>query len=454
MSEPVIDIDEAAASPDRKRSLEEESASEDGDATRGGRYKRQAVNNGDSADPTPVKRDEAAAAADGNGSTSHANPGNGAVAAAGAAAAGGAEENKQMPMRAIISAKEAGIVIGKNGKNVADIRDKSGAKIQVSEQVPGALERVITVTGPLDTVAKAFSLVALKIVEELETSVDVKQRHTTIRILVPHSRMGSVIGKAGSKIKEVQDASGSRITASEEILPGSTERIVSILGVVDSIHIATYHIGVVLMDHPERSTGTVLYKPLPGVTTGATRPARAAGERGPGGPGGPLGPGIGHGGPGGMPYGGGGPGMGGPYGGPGFPMQQMGGPGGMHGMGGPMGGHGRGGPGGPGGGPMGPMGMMPMGPGGMPMGAMAPGMMQMQQIYIPNEMVGAIIGKGGQKINELRHQSGSQIKIMENVEGAAERLVTITGSPECNQMALFLLYQRLESERMRMSNGR
>lgn len=35
--------------------------------------------------------------------------------------------------------------------------------------------------------------------------------------------MGSVIGKAGSKIKEIQEASGARLQASEAILPGSSD---------------------------------------------------------------------------------------------------------------------------------------------------------------------------------------------------------------------------------------
>ena len=53
-----------------------------------------------------------------------------------------------------------------------------------------------------------------------------------------------------------------------------------------------------------------------------------------------------------------------------------------------------------------------------------------QQIFIPNDMVGAIIGKGGAKINEPTDNSN-------------ERLVTITGTQECNQMALYMLYSRL-----------
>ena len=82
-----------------------------------------------------------------------------------------------------------------------------------------------------------------------------------------------------------------------------------------------------------------------------------------------------------------------------------------------------------------------------------PQQLQTQQIYIPNDLVGCIIGKGGSKINEIRHMSASQIKIMEpgavgvGMNGASapagqegERLVVITGQPANIQMAVQLLY--------------
>jgi heterogeneous nuclear rnp K-like protein len=72
-----------------------------------------------------------------------------------------------------------------------------------------------------------------------------------------------------------------------------------------------------------------------------------------------------------------------------------------------------------------------------------PGAPLTQQIFIPNDMVGAIIGKGGQKINEIRQISGSVIKINEPQDNSNERLVTITGTEECNRMALYMLYSRL-----------
>jgi heterogeneous nuclear rnp K-like protein len=56
-------------------------------------------------------------------------------------------------LRAIVTTKDAGVIIGKGGKNVNEIREQSGAKVTISEIVPGAVERILTVTGPLDTVA-------------------------------------------------------------------------------------------------------------------------------------------------------------------------------------------------------------------------------------------------------------------------------------------------------------
>jgi heterogeneous nuclear rnp K-like protein 2 len=84
-----------------------------------------------------------------------------------------------------------------------------------------------------------------------------------LRILVPHNKMGSIIGKAGSKIKDIQESSGARINASEEMLPNSTERAITISGVPDSIHIAVYHIGTILMENFDRNDRSVIfYKPL------------------------------------------------------------------------------------------------------------------------------------------------------------------------------------------------
>ncbi|KAJ7582995.1 hypothetical protein C8J56DRAFT_956253 [Mycena floridula] len=293
-------------------------------------------------------------------------------------------------MRCLIVTQDASIIIGKGGSHVNEIRDKSGARVMVSESIPGNPERILNVSGPLDAVSKAFGLIVRRINDEPFDVPSVPgSRAVTIKFMIPNSRMGSVIGKSGSKIKEIQDASGARLNASEGMLPGSTERVLSVAGVADAIHIATYYIGNILIEAQDR---------MPSSSNSSYRPSSSRRQ---------------------PPSSGGSsyvPGYSNPYG---------------------------------------------SGSSGPPSSQGAPQQLQTQQIYIPNDLVGCIIGKGGSKINEIRHMSASNIKIMEPgaamngapAGGEGERLVVITGQPANIQMAVQLLYHRLEQEKQKQLRG-
>ena len=71
----------------------------------------------------------------------------------------------QLTLRAIVSSKEAGVIIGKQGKNVADLRDETGVKAGVSKVVQGVHDRVLTVTGGLEGISKAYAIVAKGLLE-------------------------------------------------------------------------------------------------------------------------------------------------------------------------------------------------------------------------------------------------------------------------------------------------
>ena len=64
------------------------------------------------------------------------------------------DETGWLHIRSIISSTEAATVIGKGGENVTLIRRMSGAKCTVSDYARGAVERVLTVSGLVDAVAK------------------------------------------------------------------------------------------------------------------------------------------------------------------------------------------------------------------------------------------------------------------------------------------------------------
>ncbi|KAK5303286.1 PAB1 binding protein [Exophiala xenobiotica] len=365
---------------------------------------------------------------------------------------GSQDETQWIHIRAVISSAEAATCIGKGGENVTQIRKLSGAKCTVSDYSRGAVERILTVSGAQDAVAKAFGLIIRTLNNEpLEAPSTAQSKTYPLRLLIPHILIGSIIGKSGVRIREIQEASGARLNASDSCLPLSTERSLVVLGVADAVHIATYYVAVTLVEQlTERFGG-------PAASAYATRSGGPAGVV----PGGmqvvpyvpqPAGGQFGHPDmykrhntqpPQRMPpqsYGA--PQMHAP---PQQPYPQHGTPyaatprtpsyGGMPQQ-------------------PGPYGQMPPQPG--PHGQPAqpahaiPGQPITQQIFIPNDMVGAIIGKGGAKINEIRHLSGSVIKINEPQDNSNERLVTITGTQECNQMALYMLYSRLESEKHRI----
>ncbi|KAI4791545.1 hypothetical protein KUCAC02_033946, partial [Chaenocephalus aceratus] len=62
-----------------------------------------------------------------------------------------------------------------------------------------------------------------------------------------------------------------------------------------------------------------------------------------------------------------------------------------------------------------------------------------QELLIPNDLIGSIIGRQGSKINEIRQVSGAQIKIGSQIDGSSERHVTITGTAIAINLAQYLI---------------
>ncbi|TIA92183.1 hypothetical protein E3P99_00776 [Wallemia hederae] len=296
------------------------------------------------------------------------------------------EEEPYLVLRCLIDTRDAAVVIGRGGENVARIRQNAGTKINVSNSIPGNPERVVTISGTLDAVSKAYGLLVRTLNDEDFNTPSVPgSKAVTLRFTVPDMKMGFVIGRSGAKIKDIQEASGAKLSTSDHILPGSTERVLSIDGVADAIHIAVYHVGAILADETA----------VPSRERGRRRPSYSS-SYGP--------PSTSH------------------QGYSSAPSYTS---------------------------------ALPSGGGG---GYIAPPSADTtsQKIYVPNHLVGGLIGKGGSKINEIRYLSQCSVKILERGEmdqGAApdERLVVITGAPVGIQLAIQLLSERIEKEKERDS---
>nr|1EC6_A Chain A, RNA-BINDING PROTEIN NOVA-2 [Homo sapiens]1EC6_B Chain B, RNA-BINDING PROTEIN NOVA-2 [Homo sapiens] len=83
-------------------------------------------------------------------------------------------------------------------------------------------------------------------------------------------------------------------------------------------------------------------------------------------------------------------------------------------------------------------------------------MKELVEIAVPENLVGAILGKGGKTLVEYQELTGARIQISKKGEflpGTRNRRVTITGSPAATQAAQYLISQRVTYEQgVRASN--
>ncbi|XP_058152349.1 poly(rC)-binding protein 3 isoform X2 [Dasypus novemcinctus] len=344
--------------------------------------------------------------------------------------------NVTLTIRLLMHGKEVGSIIGKKGETVKKMREESGARINISEG--NCPERIVTITGPTDAIFKAFAMIAYKFEEDIVSSMSnspaTSKPPVTLRLVVPASQCGSLIGKGGSKIKEIRESTGAQVQVAGDMLPNSTERAVTISGTPDAIIQCVKQICVVMLESPPKGA-TIPYRPKPASTPvifagGQVRadPLAASTAN--------LSLLLQH---------------------PPLPaytiqgqyaiphpdltklhqlaMQQT---------------------------PFPPLGQTnPAFPGeklplhsseeaqnlmGQASGLDAGAPASTHALTIPNDLIGCIIGRQGTKINEIRQMSGAQIKIANATEGSSERQITITGSPANISLAQYLINARLTSE--------
>ncbi|XP_056288622.1 heterogeneous nuclear ribonucleoprotein K, like isoform X3 [Pseudoliparis swirei] len=372
--------------------------------------------------------------------------------------------DEMVELRVLLQSKNAGAVIGKGGKNIKALRTDYNASVSVPDS--SGPERILSVNASIDTIGD----ILLKIIPTLEeyqhySGIDFDSE---LRLLIHQSLAGGIIGVKGAKIKELRENTQTTIKLFQECCPHSTDRVVLVGGkperVVECIKVIlalvseapikgraqpydpnfydeTYDYGGFTMlfeergrrpigGFPIRVRGGFERMPPPVRGNRPMPPSRRdyddiSPRRGPppplsrGGRGGsrarnlplPLPP---------PPRGGGDRFSHGSY------------HGGMDDR--PSDRRGRGGDrydsmsGG--------------GYGGRGSYSDIGGPVVTTQVTIPKDLAGSIIGKGGQRIKQIRHESGASIKIDEPLEGSEDRIITITGTQDQIQNAQYLLQNR------------
>ncbi|XP_075245161.1 uncharacterized protein LOC142339205 isoform X3 [Convolutriloba macropyga] len=167
-----------------------------------------------------------------------------------------------LTLRLIMQGKEVGSIIGKRGDTIKKFRTESGARINISDGQ--SIERIVTLTGPNECLNKAFAMISYKFEEDMSEGLtaDCPKPPVTLRLIVPASQCGSIIGKGGSKIKEIREHTGCTIQVAGDYLPQSTERAVTISGMPEAITKCIMEICKIMAESPPKGQ-TLPYKPKP-----------------------------------------------------------------------------------------------------------------------------------------------------------------------------------------------
>uniref|UniRef100_A0A4W4DXX8 Heterogeneous nuclear ribonucleoprotein K n=1 Tax=Electrophorus electricus TaxID=8005 RepID=A0A4W4DXX8_ELEEL len=360
-------------------------------------------------------------------------------------------------LRVLLQSKNAGAVIGKGGKNIKALRTDGRVA-----PVPCAHANVLLFSlSSLPCVTRADIPTVAEILLKIIPTLEEYQHHKGVdfdcelRLLIHQSLAGSIIGVKGAKIKELRESTQTTIKLFQECCPQSTDRVVLVGGKAERVVECIKTMLELIVEAPIKGRAQQ-YDPNFYDETydygGYTMMYEERGRR-------PMG---------------------------GFPSRDRGGGGGGFDRMGPRGGRGGGhhmppgrrdyddmsprrGPPPPRGGGRGggrPPRNMPMGPphhrrgddqysfsshrghsddrrhyqsGGRGNYGDMGGPVITTQVTIPKDLAGSIIGKGGQRIKQIRHESGASIKIDEPLQGSEDRIITITGTQDQIQNAQYLL---------------
>ncbi|KAJ2677786.1 hypothetical protein GGI25_002884 [Coemansia spiralis] len=310
-------------------------------------------------------------------------------------------DTEQPVLEFLVPSTLSGLIIGRSGSNLRAIEQRHGVRIQFDGGFDrNAPERGIKIEGPVQSADAAR--------QDILDFVDRHNRQLLARgpqdvamgsdgfgvappadlgaegmatIMVPSSKVGLVIGRRGESIKSIQMATGARVQVQPDSGRGAPERPIQLIGSPDQIEYARVRIMEIVSAERPPREGPGGYRP----------------DHGPGYP---------------MPV----PSRGGPQG----PPSQS-----AYGA--------RGGPGGYG------MGQDRFGGPQQPMAADG------EEMQIPAEAVGVIIGRGGETIKHLQQASGARIQILQGPEHTGPlRQVTIRGDPSACLRARRMVEEKIE----------
>lgn len=164
-----------------------------------------------------------------------------------------------MKLRFLLIGRFCGAIIGKGGENIKRLRKEYS--VQVNMPDTRSNDRVLSLSGDRENLISVVKEL-LTVCAEAPYSVNPKEKPAfELNLLVNTDQVGSVIGKGGARIKEIRDESNGKVKVYQDCLPNSNERVVAIGG--DDLEKTISALDIVLdtLNNRPRKSQTVFYDP-------------------------------------------------------------------------------------------------------------------------------------------------------------------------------------------------
>lgn len=137
----------------------------------------------------------------------------------------------------------ASAIIGKGGSVIAEMRQKTQAKISLTEHnefFPGTDCRILTASGNTqESLGELSNLIIAKVNETVQHTQNESlgmPGDLKLHVLVPKTAVGGIIGKGGNNVKSLRESSGGKISISEPVGQGpGSEQVVTLGGSQQSL---------------------------------------------------------------------------------------------------------------------------------------------------------------------------------------------------------------------------
>merc|ERR1719361_110524 len=156
----------------------------------------------------------------------------------------------------LIPSNVSGHIIGKGGETIAELRRSSCTNIMMSkanELFPGTQDRVSLINGSKDSISDVVKLLMKLMKQRLDELGEPGDVDRQLRIVVPNSTIGMIIGKGGETVEQMKQRSGANILISKKDEVKIPERVITLVGEVRSNQVALDMILEKIVEDPNSS---------------------------------------------------------------------------------------------------------------------------------------------------------------------------------------------------------